>query len=149
MMGVNYLELDAALLPETRTLYCCQCQKDVPARLTNGEEIYPHRPDLFHLPFWKCDTCKNYVGCHHKTTKPTNPLGNIPNLDMRYARQKIHEILDPLFLSGAYNRRHLYAKLSKKLGYKYHTAEIKTLEEARRVYAAVQEIIKLNNERVL
>jgi hypothetical protein len=33
----------------TRMLYCCGCQKDVPARLTDGREVYPHRLDLFGL----------------------------------------------------------------------------------------------------
>lgn len=133
----------------SRIIYCCQCRKDVKARLTTGEEIYPHRDDLFSLPFWKCDTCKNYVGCHHKTDKPTNPLGNIPNMEMRRARSKIHEILDPLYKNGTYNRKHLYNKLSKALGYSYHTGEIKTIEEARRVYQAIKEIIKLNTKGIL
>lgn len=31
-------------------LYCCGCQKDIPARLTDGREVDPHRPDLFDLP---------------------------------------------------------------------------------------------------
>jgi hypothetical protein len=52
-------------------LYCTGCEHEVEARLTNGEERYPHRPDLYELPFWKCDACSGYVGCHHKTDNPT------------------------------------------------------------------------------
>ncbi len=60
-------------------IYCCGCNEKIKARLTNGEEIYPHRTDLYLLPFWKCDSCGNFVGCHHKTDNPTKPLGCIPS----------------------------------------------------------------------
>ena len=55
-------------------LYCCGCDTGTEARLTNGAEIYPHRPDLHELPFWKCDKCGNFVGCHHKTKDRTRPM---------------------------------------------------------------------------
>ena len=121
-------------------IYCCQCKSDVEARLTNGAEVYPHRSDLAALPFWKCDDCGNYVGCHHKTSKPTRPLGNIPNREIRNARQHIHRILDPLWKSGRMRRGAVYAKISDAIGYQYHTAEIRSLEDARRVYAEVKKI---------
>lgn len=47
-------------------IHCCGCGETVTARLTDGREIYPHRQDLSGLPFWKCDTCGNYVGCHRE-----------------------------------------------------------------------------------
>jgi hypothetical protein len=119
-------------------IYCCTCAKDVGARLTNGGEIYPHRPDLRTLPFWKCDTCKEYVGCHHKTDKPTTPLGNIPNAEIRAARKHIHALLDPMWKGGGQPRGRVYGTLSKRLGYSYHTGEIKTIEEARRIYQEVK-----------
>ena len=59
-----------------RSIFCCGCQRKVDARLTNGEEMYPHRYDLANLPFWKCDVCQNFVGCHHKTKNRTKPLGD-------------------------------------------------------------------------
>lgn len=120
-------------------IYCCGCQKDVNARLTNGAEIYPHRPDLKDVPMWKCDTCKNYVGCHHKTSKPTRPLGNIPTEALRNARKEIHKIVDPIWEKKGISRRKIYAHASIILGYPYHTAEIKTLEEARRAYKIFKE----------
>src|SRR4051812_7339665 len=85
-------------------LYCCQRRGEVDARLTDGGEIYPHKPDLCGLPFWKCDGCGNYVGCHHKTQDRTRPLGNIPNKAMREARKHIHRILDPLWKATYYYR---------------------------------------------
>ena len=120
-------------------IFCCGCQADVEARLTDGAEIYPHRPDLHSLPFWKCDTCSNSVGCHHKTKNRTRPLGCIPTKEIKDARQHIHRILDPLWKSGRMSRRKAYEELAKVIGKpEYHTAEIRTVEEARAVFRAVQ-----------
>lgn len=126
-------------------IFCCGCQTEVKARLTDGKEIYPHRSDLAKLPFWKCDYCGNYVGCHHKTNNPTNPLGIIPTPEIRNARQHIHAILDPIWKSGRMKRGKLYGIISKKLGWKYHTSKIRSVEEGRKVYRIVREIA---NERV-
>src|SRR4051812_39718691 len=117
-----------------KTIYCCGCSQDVIARLTDGQEIYPHRSDLGHLPFWRCDTCGNHVGCHHQTSDRTRPLGVIPTPEIREARKHIHAILDPLWKSGQWKRGDIYAKLHETIGHPYHTAELRTLEEARAVY---------------
>jgi hypothetical protein len=152
-------------------IYCCGCQADIPARLTSGREIYPHRPELAHIPFMICDTCHNHVGCHHKLSGDgrTKPLGVIPTPDLRRARKEIHEILDPLWkyprrLPGgkfarmggpngtklgpdlSKNRSHIYREIANRLRYpggkEYHTAEIRTIEEAREVYRVVREIAR-------
>lgn len=85
---------------DNREIYCSGCGVKVKARLTDGGEIYPHRPDLSDLPFWKCDTCGNYVGCHHKTEDRTRPLGIIATPELRNAKNHIHRILDPLWQTG-------------------------------------------------
>ena len=121
-------------------IYCCTCQIEVDARLTNGAEIYPHRTDLACIPFWRCDTCKGYVGTHHKTRNYTQPLGFIPSKEIMRARREIHAILDPLWKGHTMSRREVYGMLSKALGYSYHTAEIKTIEQARHVYITVRGI---------
>jgi len=126
-----------------REIHCCGCSKKVEARLTNGAEIYPHRRDLAGLPFWRCDTCRNYVGCHHKTQDRTRPLGNIPTPELRNARQHIHAILDPLWKSRAISRSEAYAWLTVRIGWKYHTANIKTVDEARAIY---RHVVDLKNE---
>lgn len=126
----------------TRVLWCCACVRDVAARLTDGREIYPHRSDLADLPRWKCDGCGNHVGCHHKTSDPTRPLGNIPSLEISSARQHIHAIIDPLWKSGRMPRGKVYAAISARIGREYHTGEIKTVDEARQVYRIVQEIAR-------
>jgi len=69
-------------------IWCCECSIKVKARLTDGSEIYPHREDLYSLPFWKCDQCGNFVGCHHKLkSNPNQPLGCIATRDIRKARK--------------------------------------------------------------
>jgi len=125
---------------KTMTIYCCGCLKDVQPRLTNGAEIHPHRRDLHHLPFWKCDACNNYVGCHHKTRTPTKPLGNIPTREIMRARGHIHALLDPIWKSGMARRGKVYTLIAQKIGKGYHTGEIKTLDEAREIYRVIREI---------
>ena len=115
-------------------IYCCGCGADVEARLTDGAEIYPHRPDLYALPFWKCDKCGNFVGCHHKTKDRTRPLGCIPTPEVKTERQHIHKVLDPLWESGKANRKQVYEDLTSLIGREYHTAEIRDIDEARKVY---------------
>lgn len=130
------------LLPKKKqrleSIYCVACDSEVQARLTNGEEIYPHRPDLHHMPFWKCDDCGNYVGCHHKTANRTRPLGNIPTAELRKARKKIHAALDPIWQSGKMRRKDVYRALRGVLGGDYHTGNIKSMDEAEAVYRAVK-----------
>ena len=108
--------------------------------MTDGEEIYPHRNDLASLPFWKCDACNNFVGCHHKTEDRTRPLGCIPTPDIKNARKHIHGILDPLWKSGKISRKAIYKLLSDEFGRKYHTANIRSIEEARQVYKSIKSI---------
>ena len=122
-------------------LHCCGCDEEVQARLTDGKEIYPHRQDLFDLPFWKCDVCGNFVGCHHKTSNRTSPLGCIPTPEIKRARQHIHALLDPIWESGKMKRKELYKAISSELGWNYHTAKIRSIEEARKAYRVVKQFV--------
>jgi len=130
-------------------IYCCECKKDVEADLTTGQTVYPKannelQQKLWHLPFWRCPECKNFVGCHHKTKNPTKPLGCIPNDEIKKARQYIHKILDPLWKNHDEPfraRRWIYKFIAKNMQIKeYHTAEIRSVEEAREVYKIVLNI---------
>ena len=123
-------------------LYCCGCNTHVEARLTDGRGVYPHRPDLYKLPFWECPTCKNFVGCHHKTKNRTAPLGCIPTHEIKNARMHIHRLLDPIWKNGIMKRSELYAHLSSEFGGRYHTAEIRSMHEAMKVYNHLQHIIR-------
>lgn len=123
-------------------LWCCQCQAEVDARLTCGAEVYPHRRELARLPRWICDVCKNHVGTHHKTSDPTRPLGCIPTEEIRRARVAIHKLIDPVWRSGRMRRSDIYQHLSDKIGREYHTADIRTLDEARLIYVAARDFIR-------
>lgn len=130
-------------MTKRQDLYCCGCKAIAWSRLTDGSEIYPHRTDLAGLPFWKCDECGNYVGCHHKTRQRTKPLGVIPTAEIRKARAHIHEILDPLWKSGTFERGRLYHEIASALGIqKFHTADLRSIEDCRAAYKAVQEVGK-------
>ena len=122
------------------TIWCCECQKYVEAYLTSGIEVYPHINDLKDTPFWKCVVCGNFVGCHHKTKDPTKPLGCIPTPKIKELRKQIHAMMDPLWKSGKIGRRRLYKTISDKLGYEYHTAEIKTTDEALSVCEILRQL---------
>lgn len=123
-------------------IYCCECEYMVEARLTTGKEIYPRRYDLRDIPFWKCDTCGNYVGCHYRSKESTRPLGYIPSREIKNARRHIHNILDPIWQSGKMPRRGVYNYISDRLGWVYHTAKIGSIDEARHVYKIVQDLSK-------
>lgn len=124
----------------TTKIFCAECQEKVDARLTDGREIYPHRADLAILPFWIHDVCGNYVGCHHKTDRPTEPQGIISTAEIRQWRVIIHRELDPLWRNGKIKRRKIYALISRKTGHTYHTGNIRSVEEAREVYKIVREL---------
>jgi hypothetical protein len=117
-------------------MYCCNCG-EVEAKLVYGDTVYPHRKDLYEKPFWKCPICGEVVGCHPNTT---TPLGCIPNYEIKNARRHIHNLMDPLWKEGKISRKVLYNTLSRELGYKYHTANIRDIEEARRIYKILLKI---------
>jgi hypothetical protein len=133
----------------TRPIYCCGCDAVVDARLTDGSEVYPHRPDLAALPLWKCDSCGNWVGCHHRRKESrrgkegrTAPLGDIATPGIRAVRRTIHAAIDRL-LSGErpLGRTQLYRLLSARLGLEeYHTGNIRTLSEGERVMSELEKM---------
>ncbi len=96
---------------------CMHCKTD--CRLTTGEEVYPHRIDLHHKSFWKCDNCGALVGCHPNTT---TPLGFAADAETRRARMMLHEsYLDPIWKAAQKEhrnraRRLVYDLLSRKMG---------------------------------
>lgn len=124
-------------------IFCCGCNQDIQARLTNGVEIYQKPADVSYwhkneeytkLPFWICDTCKNYVGCHHKTKEPTKPLGCIPTKEIRDWRGYLHRLIDKHWETSK-ERKEVYSKITKEIGCQYHSAEIRSVEEAKKIYS--------------
>lgn len=125
---------------QNKLIFCIECDKDVEAELVSGRDVYPHRPDLYTRMFWKCPNCGNFVGTHKKTGIE---LGCIPDKKIKTVRRQIHSMLDPIWERRILQRAEVYSKLSESLGYTYHTAEIRSLEEAARV---IEAIIKLKDE---
>lgn len=124
-------------------IYCCECEKQVDARFTNGQEIYPHRPDLFKLKFYKCDACGSKIGCHESNDRP---LGCMPNKVISNARSNIHRVMDPLWKSGKMSRNAVYRHISKKIGYNYHTGNVRTIKEATMVFRIVERLSEKINQ---
>jgi len=121
----------------------------VEARLTDGREVYPHRPDLWGLPFWKCDACGHHVGCHHKSRDRTRPLGSIPTGAVRGARRRLHDLIDPLWRSGKWDRSSLYREIARRLGLEeYHTARVDSVAEADRVIAVLDELMAADDPEI-
>lgn len=125
-----------------REIYCCGCSGKVLANLVNGSHVYPYRKDLNLLSFWQCPHCKNFVGCHNKTSNPTEPLGVIPTLEIKKARQEIHKILDPIWQTKRMKRREIYKYISNEIGFNYHTSHLRSMDDCRRVYRIIKN--KLN-----
>lgn len=126
-----------------RAIFCCACNAEVQARMGSGAEVYPHRSDLHPVPFWICDGCRNYVGCHWRSTSdPTRPLGVIPTPELRRARQHIHRLIDPLWKRGRIKRSRLYNRISVEFGREFHSADLRTVDEARAAYRIALAIAK-------
>lgn len=102
------MELPLELLAPSE---CPYCHGEV--MLTNGQEIYPHRPDLHQKPFWICRASQAWVGCHPGTFKP---LGRLANAELRRAKSAAHAAFDPLWKTGTMRRDEAYAWLCHGLG---------------------------------
>lgn len=92
-------------------LLCPYCDKVVEP--ITGERLYPHRTDLWHKRFYRCDPCDAHVGCHAASWAP---LGILANAELRRAKSKAHEALDPIWRSGAMSRPDVYAWLASEMG---------------------------------
>lgn len=131
-------------------LWCCGCNEYVDSELVGGDAIYPHRPDLYQLKFYRCPFCKNYVGTHRQWGRGTDgrrhnirALGCIPTPELMRARNHIHRILDPLWQGKRPGtRKRLYKRISDILGYEYHTANTRTINECRKVYGIIKDMYK-------
>ncbi|MGI9499731.1 MAG: zinc-finger-containing protein [Geminicoccaceae bacterium] len=110
-------------------------------RLTDGAEVYPHRPDLHDKPIFVCDHCDARVGCHPGTTRA---LGFACDAKTRNACMLLHDrMLDPLWKEEAdrkTDRRAAYKFLAKALGIEAHDCHtgMFTLERCRDAWRALQ-----------
>ena len=107
------------------SVVCPYC--DQAAALVTGADVYPHRPDLSGLKFYRCDPCDAHVGCHRPgtwawvggakvTNTGTEPLGRLANAELRAAKKMAHDAFDPVWRDGGISRRDAYAWLAGVLG---------------------------------
>jgi len=104
---------------------CDYCRRD--AELVAGAVMYPARPDLARLFFWRCEPCGAHVGCHQAGKgygDGTVPLGRLANAELRAAKSAAHAAFDPLWRSGNRTRHQAYAWLAEELGIKTHNCHI-------------------------
>lgn len=149
-------DVAARLSCEAGTPFCGSCNRA--SRLTDGREIYPHRPDLAERKIWKCDGCTGRVGCHPGTTVP---LGTPANAELRNARSILHkQRFDPIWKTadqtGGYRpedekarwrirraaRTRLYAFLADKLEIDVDACHIGMfdLKTCRRAWTALKDV---------
>lgn len=108
------------------TLDCRYCGE--PARLVDGASIYPHRPDLVALKFWRCDPCAAWVGVHKGTE---NPLGILAKAELRKLKSQVHALFDPIWKGRAMKRSKAYRWLAKGLGISKDECHVGMFDEAR------------------
>lgn len=118
-------------------IWCVQCNETTNSNKVSGEQIYPHRQDLHKLSFYQCPACLNYVGTHKNSLAP---LGVIPTPELRRIRQDIHALIDPIWQKRIATREQVYTWMSGYVGKTYHTANIRSVEEAKEIRAYAQKL---------
>lgn len=116
---------------------CNYCKK--PAVLATGADIYPHRPDLAGLKFWRCAPCSAYVGCHAAGNgygDGTRPLGRLANAKLRMAKQAAHAVIDQYWREGRLRRWEVYQRLAALMNLGKSEAHIGEFDEAQCAEAA-------------
>jgi hypothetical protein len=112
------------------TLDCRYCGQ--PARLVSGDQIYPHRPDLARLKFWRCSPCDAWVGVHQGTD---NALGILAKAELRRLKSRVHAAFDPIWLAEDKDRRmkrsEAYRWLAEGLGIPEEECHIGMFDEDR------------------
>jgi hypothetical protein len=116
---------------------CPYCEK--PAELVNGALIYPHRPDLATLKFWRCAGCNAYTGTHANSPNHA-PKGGLAREPLRKARIAAHAAFDGRWRRLGIRRGSAYEWLKGQLGVEY-TPHIGFMneDECARVIAACRE----------
>lgn len=113
---------------------CPSCNK--PAEWVDNATVYGRRYGKSYMCY-HCKNCEYMVGCHNNTRKP---LGTMVGKELRQLRRAVHAKIDPLWQGGKYKRGHVYSRISKALGYTYHTGEADE--------ATCRKVLELNIEKL-
>ena len=107
-------EAKAELQMWDRKPACAECAGEDVSPVT-GDVVYPHRPDLRELQFWRC-ACGAFVGCHKGTNYA--PLGRPAGPKTKAARQRAHAAFDPIWQSAA-ERDNIIPNRARNRGYRW------------------------------
>lgn len=105
---------------------CHYCQGAI--TLVTGFDIYPHRQDLWDLPFWRCAGCYAYSGCHKGTT---HAKARVANKTTRDLRREAHAFIDPIWQGGYRTRKWVYEQLRQVTGTSKKEAHIGWLSDEK------------------
>lgn len=99
-----------------------------PAEWVENKEIYGRNYGDSYM-CWLCRPCHAYVGCHNNGK---TPLGTLANKETREWRVKAHAVIDPLWKSGAIDRRKLYKKLNGLFSKEFHIGS-SNIEDCKKI----------------
>lgn len=120
-------------------IYCTHCRQEVEAFSTPASSIFGDKFRFKDNIIFVCPNCKNYV----ETSKDLIPLGVIPTKELRKAKNYILSVLNSMLEQKMMTRKEAYLKLSKSVYANrkvFKISDIRDLDEARKVYAAVKKL---------
>jgi len=125
--------------PRGEGVICPNCNK--PAPWVENKAKYGRNYGTSYMCYF-CKECRYYVGCHNNTRKP---LGTMISDEHCKYRKAVHNKIDPLWQTGKIARKHLYSRLSKILGYTYHTGE-SDMETCKKVLEIDDKLLTCSKE---
>lgn len=126
-------------------IFCNECDENVDAKLSTGNEIYPHRDDLKDTVYWVCPKCGAYVGTH-KNSEEHKPLGTLAGPELRTWRNWVHKNIDKYWMLGTVSRTNMYKQLSKNMNMQFHTATLKTKEECQQAVEVAKQLFETTQQ---
>ena len=73
---------------------------------------YCHVPTRLDCGFWECPSCMARVECHPGTTAA---MGFVANDALRKERNKVHDVMDRLWINGGMKRSDVYYQLRQEM----------------------------------
>ena len=126
-----------------RKIKCPYCGQQ--AKLVQGDQLWPSRPDLKYRRFWRCALCDAHVGVHRNSYDA--PMGKMANEKLRKARKSVHRRFDLLWINRDMNRDQAYRWLARRMGIKSRGCHIGffSLNECRKAIEMLDVYIERRN----
>lgn len=123
-------------------VYCPYCGNE--AKWVENRFIYGKNYGRSYMAYL-CKPCDAFVGCHNNTRKP---LGTLANRELRNLRKKVHAYIDMFWKTGRLQRKYVYARITKELGFQYHTGE-SDIETCKKILALPIEFFNSQSQPVV